>query len=66
MNRPLFLLLAVMVSATTRAQDESSPTEITIESINDKWYASPWVWVAGAALIIVLLVVLSQGKENKR
>jgi len=67
MKKISIALIVVLGSLILRAQEEGAPVDLTVEDINNKWYASPWVWVAGAALIIILLVVLSsRGKENKR
>ena len=58
-------LFSVLCSAVICAQEENNQTEISLDRPHDNWYSSPWVWVAGAALIIVLLVVLSNRKETR-
>ena len=65
MKKFCFALYAILSSAVLWAQEESNQLEITVDQPNDEWYASPWLWVAGAALIIVLLVVLSNRKETR-
>ena len=36
----------------------SSKTEISLENTGSEWYTSPWVWIVGAAVFILLLVAL--------
>lgn len=64
MKKTGVFLFALCLSGYLRAQDDEL-SDSTLDEINDKWYASPWVWVAGAAFVIILLVVLSQSKNNK-
>lgn len=65
MKRFCIALFAFLYSAVLFAQEDNSQLEIALEERNDEWYASPWLWVIGAALIIVLLVALSNRKESK-
>ncbi|HEV7334252.1 MAG TPA: hypothetical protein VGN63_24680 [Flavisolibacter sp.] len=65
MKRLCIILLSVLSSFIVWAQEENNHIEISIDQPDDNWYASPWVWVVGAALIIVLLVVLSKKKESQ-
>lgn len=49
------------------AQDSGSSTTTSSKNVDvstthsDNWYASPWVWVIGAAVFILLLVALLSG-----
>ena len=43
---------------------ETKSTKISI-SEEGNWYASPWVWVVGAAVFILLLVALTRGGGNR-
>lgn len=67
------LMMAVFsfVQTVSLAQDSSSSsssssttTTTTTENV-DNWYASPWVWVVGAALFILLLVALLRGNSSR-
>ncbi|MBB1284195.1 hypothetical protein HRH25_07415 [Flavisolibacter sp. BT320] len=65
MKKIYVALSAFLYSAKLYAQEDNSQLEIAVEERNDEWYASPWLWVISAALIIVLLVALSNRKESK-
>ncbi|MGZ3850261.1 MAG: hypothetical protein ACXVMS_16210 [Flavisolibacter sp.] len=52
------------------AQDGSSSTTTSSKNVDvathsDNWYASPWVWVIGAAVFILLLVALLSGGRSR-
>lgn len=65
MKKLCLALYSVFFTTLVFAQEEYSLTEPDPVPSNDAWYASPWLWLAGAALIIVLLVVLSNRKEKR-
>lgn len=65
MKKAYFLVLAAFVSALTFAQ-EGGGAKIDVNVTKDSaWYASPWVWVVGAAVFILLLVALTRGSGRK-
>ena len=51
-------VLSLFVTAFVMAQDK---VDIDINAKDSSWYASPWVWVVGAAVFILLLVALTRG-----
>jgi hypothetical protein len=55
-------VLAAFLSVMAIAQ-EGTGTKIDVDINKDSaaWYASPWVWVVGAAVFILLLVALTRG-----
>jgi hypothetical protein len=55
-------VLAAFLSVIAVAQ-EGTGTKIDVDINKDSaaWYASPWVWVVGAAVFILLLVALTRG-----
>jgi ABC-type Fe3+ transport system permease subunit len=61
-----FLLLS-LVQTIVWAQDSTTSstttrsTDVKITEGSENWYASPWVWIIGAALFILLLVALTRG-----
>ena len=62
MKRIVFLLLASFYSILLLAQDETKKIDVNINTKGESnWYASPWVWVVGAAVFILLLVALTRG-----
>lgn len=50
-------------SSSTETSSSSTKVSITEDS---NWYASPWVWVIGAAVFILLLVALTRGGGRDR
>ncbi|RYZ58963.1 MAG: hypothetical protein EOO14_09015 [Chitinophagaceae bacterium] len=61
MKKLCLCIFSLLTTVVLFAQESITDADNTLEPTTDVWYASPWVWVAGAALIIVLLVVLSKG-----
>lgn len=50
---------------TTTTTTTTERTDITITSGDgDEWYLSPWVWIIGAAVFILLLVALLSGRRD--
>jgi hypothetical protein len=67
MKRIYYLVMAVFISAVTFAQDGAADVKIDVtEKGGGDWYMSPWVWVIGAALFILLLVALAGGSRSRR
>lgn len=68
----LSLLMIALFQTVLLAQDDggsasgSSTTtkSVSVTSQSNDWYASPWVWVAGAAVFILLLVALLRGRGD--
>jgi hypothetical protein len=69
------LLMFCLVQTVLWAQEEAggstgsstSTTKTSVKITEDTtWYASPWVWVAGAAVFILLLVALTRGGGSSR
>jgi hypothetical protein len=42
-------------------QTKNVNVDINTDGNSANWYASPWVWVVGAAVFILLLVALTRG-----
>lgn len=62
-----FLLASFLLSVTTFAQDKK--VDININTKGDSaggMMGQPWwVWVAGAAVFIIILVAIIRGSSNK-
>lgn len=61
----LFVLL--LIQTITWAQDgtnESSSSVTKTTTTTTEWYTQPWVWVVGAAVLILLLVALLRGNSG--
>ncbi|HJS54305.1 MAG TPA: hypothetical protein VJ765_07170 [Chitinophagaceae bacterium] len=47
------------------AQDSASKvTTTTTTSTRTEWYTSPWVWVIGGAVFILILIALLRGNSS--
>ncbi len=66
----IMLLVGTFIQAAIWAQDGGSSTTTTtthVSNISDQgsnWYASPWVWVVGGAVFIILLIALTRGGKS--
>jgi hypothetical protein len=56
----LSILLMICNSAWLLAQ-ETKKVDVDINTKGNNWYASPWVWIVGVAVFILLLVALTRG-----
>lgn len=61
-------LLLVVVNLMAFAQEKKTDIDVNINKHADtaNWYASPWLWVLGAAVFIILLVALTSGGSRRR
>ncbi len=61
-------LLSVLTSVYLFAQEKSAEIDVDINKGEGgaNWYASPWVWIVGAAVFILLLVALTSGGSRDR
>ena len=60
----LFMLCFVQIivwSQDSVATSSSSSKTVTTTTTTSNWYAQPWVWVVGGAILILLLVALLRG-----
>ncbi len=67
MKKIFYLVIAAFFSAVTFAQEGTADVKVDVtETTTGDWYTSPWVWVIGAALFILLLVALAGGSRSSR
>ncbi len=57
--------MAAFISTLVLAQGESKDVNVNLNTKGGNWYASPWVWVVGAAVFILLLVALTRGSSRR-
>ncbi len=62
--RIVISFLLSIAAVMTYAQDKGLDVDINIKKENE-WYQQPWVWIAGAAVFILLLVALLRGRSTK-
>ncbi len=66
MKKVYLSLCAVLVSVLAFAQEKSADIDVNVIKGGDaNWYASPWVWIVGAAVFILLLVALTRGSGRR-
>ena len=60
-------LMTMLLSVVVFAQEKSTEVDINVnkDAETTNWYASPWVWIVGAAVFILLLVALTSGGRKK-
>lgn len=67
MKNIFLFLLASFTSVLALAQEASGKLDVNINTDEGtNWLTSPWVWVAGAAIFILLLVALTSGSGSRR
>jgi formate hydrogenlyase subunit 4 len=65
MKKAYLAFLAVLANIMLYAQEKSTDVvTTTTTNSSSNWYASPWVWVLGAAVFIILLVALTSGSRR--
>jgi hypothetical protein len=66
MKKFIQLIIAVLINTAIWAQDGGGKdVNVNVNTKNGAWYASPWVWVIGAAIFILLLVAISRGGSRR-
>ena len=61
MKKALLTFMAALYSTIALLAQETKKVEVDINTDKSNWYASPWVWIVGAAVFILLLVALTRG-----
>ncbi len=64
MKKIYLSFLTVLISTIGFAQDAKLDVNVNTDK-GGNWYASPWVWVIGGAVFILLLVALTRGGGRK-
>ncbi len=66
MKKAYLTLLAVLTNILLFAQEKTTQVDVDVNksTSSGNWYASPWVWIVGAAVFILLLVALTSGSRN--
>jgi hypothetical protein len=67
MKKAFFSFVAVLFSTMVALAQDGGGKDVNI-NVNTKgnaWYSSPWVWVVGAAVFILLLVALTRGSGRR-
>ena len=65
MKKISFTLMAALASIITLAQEGTKTVDVNIGTKSTTtWYTNPIVWVVAAAVVILLLVALSRGRNR--
>jgi len=66
MKKAYLTLLTILANIYLFAQDKTTQVDVDINkgTSDSNWYASPWVWIVGAAVFILLLVALTSGGRS--
>ena len=56
---------AMLISLSAMAQDKQVDVDISTDKGGNDFWGSPWVWVIGAAIFILLLVAILRGGSRK-
>lgn len=66
MKKAYLTLVTMLTSILLFAQEKSTQVDVDINkgSGGGNWYASPWVWIVGVAVFILLLVALTSGRDR--
>ena len=66
MKKIYFSILTTLFVLITVAQEKKAEIDVDINKTGDSgnWYASPLVWVIGAAIFVLLLVALMRGRST--
>lgn len=66
MKKTYLSLCAAFLSIIAFAQEKSAEIDVNINKGGEaNWYASPWLWIVGAAVFILLLVALTRGSGRR-
>ena len=57
----LLILFSTGLLFAQEAETKNINVDINTDGGSANWYTSPWVWVVGAAIFILLLVALTRG-----
>jgi hypothetical protein len=61
----LFSCMQVLVWAQDQQQSSSTQSSTTTKTTTETvWYSQPWVWIAGGAVFIIILIALLRGNSS--
>lgn len=65
LQRLMLAVVGALVSVAAMAQDGDKKVDINVSTNKDNFWASPWVWVIGGAVFVLLLAAILRGSGNK-
>ncbi len=64
-QRFMLAVVAALVSVAAMAQDGDKKVDISVNTNKDNFWGSPWVWVIGGAVFVLLLAAILRGGGSK-
>jgi hypothetical protein len=61
MKKLVLSIMLMLYSSILILAQETKKVDIDVNTKGNNWYASPWVWIVGVAVFILLLVALTRG-----
>lgn len=65
LQRFFFAFVAALMTMAAFGQEGDKKVDINVSTEKDNFWASPWVWVVGAAVFILLLVAIMKSGSSK-
>lgn len=68
MKKAYLTLMTILVNIVLFAQEKTTEVDVSLNKdsgSSGNWYASPWVWIVGAAVFILLLIALTSGGSRR-
>jgi len=66
MYRLYFSIVSAFISTMLLAQEKETHVNIKVEKGGGSFWGTPWVWVLGAGIFILLLVAVARGGGSKQ
>jgi hypothetical protein len=66
-NKMLLLVAILFTNVNAFAQEEATKviSKTTTTTNTSQWYASPWAWVIGAAIFILIFTAILRGGSRR-
>ena len=59
-----FLFSCIQIILWAQTSDQVTTKTSTTTTKTTEWYSSPWLWIAGGAVFIIILVALMRGNSS--
>ncbi len=66
LNKAGLFLLTFFLTGIAFAQDKKVDVDINVDKGGTQWYQQTWIWIAGGAVFILLLVALLRGSGSRK
>ena len=66
-KKTALFLSAMLIAFYTMAQDSTTSsvnTSTSTATSETTWYAEPWVWIVGAVVLLVIILLATRGNSN--